>query len=454
MKPLLIIHGWSDEAESFLPLARALEANSGRRVSSLFLGNYISLDDDVQMADLVRGLQRAWEAEALPLAPKSIDVIVHSTGGLIIRDWMASCFSEQGRTPPINNLLMLAPANFGSPLAHKGRAIYGRVLKGFNARKRFQTGARILRALEMASPYAWALAQRDRLQRNPMSASGVRTTVIVGNTGYRGISSLANELGSDGTVYAASANLDCAALEIRFPPGNRVPQYGALRSARGDTAFVLMDGFDHSSIALKSEEHPDNPALLDFILQALDIRSTAAFRAWRQRCAEHTATVLARHGQDSHAHKHGFQNTVFRVRDDQGFDVQDYVIEFFSDTARGDEDRLAEQVHGQALVKVHVNKDNAAYRSFMIDCSALYRIIDAQDTDLSISLSALPDLGEAHNLVGYRSFGNHDIGQLRLDARAVRQFFQPNRTVFIDIVLTREHKDELFTIQSLNALNP
>ena len=453
MKPLLILHGWSDEAESFLPLARAIETHSGRSVHSLFLGNYVSLDDDVQMSDLVRALQRAWAAEALPVTPKSIDVIVHSTGGLIIRDWMASCFSEKGRTPPINNLLMLAPANFGSPLAHKGRAIYGRVLKGFNARKRFQTGTHILRALEMASPYSWQLARRDRLQGNPMSASGVRTTVIVGNTGYRGISSLANELGSDGTVYAATANLNCAALEIQFPPGDRAPRYGALRESRGDTACLLMDGFDHSSIALKSEDHPDNEALLGFILQVLDVSSTTTFRQWQQTCAQHTAAVLTLHEQDSNAHKHGFQNTVFRVRDDQGFDVQDYVIEFFSDTARGDNDRLAEKVHGEALVKVHVNKDNAAYRSFMIDCSALYRIVDEQNEALSISLSALPDLNEERNLVGYRSFGNHDIGQLSLDAQAVRRFFQPNRTVFIDIVLTREHKDALFTIDTLNTFD-
>jgi len=56
---------------------------------------------------------------------------------------------------------------------------------------RFETGARILRALEMASPYSWDLAERDRLVANPYSATGIRTTVIVGNRGYRGISALA-----------------------------------------------------------------------------------------------------------------------------------------------------------------------------------------------------------------------------------------------------------------------
>lgn len=452
MRPLLIIHGWSDEAESFVALARAIEANSERDVSTLFLGNYVSLDDDVQMKDLVQGLHNAWTKEALPTTAKSIDVIVHSTGGLVIRDWMATYYGDKGRVPPINNLVMLAPANFGSPLAHKGRAIYGRVLKGFNANKRFQTGTHILKALEMASPYSWNLALRDRLQPNPMSVAGVRTTVIVGNTGYRGISSLANELGSDGTVYVATANLNCAALDIRFPSGDRKPQYGVVRTSRGDAAFLVLDGFDHSSVALKEDDHPDNAALINFILRALDVSNTESFRQWIDSCEQHSAAVLKKHEKDTETHKHGFQNTVFRVHDDQGFDVQDYVIEFYSDTDKGKDDRLAELMHRKALVKVHVNGDNAAYRSFMFDCTALYRIIEEQGEKLSISLSALPDIKDARNLVGYRSFGNSDIGQMTLDKEAIHRFFQPNRTLFIDIELTREYKDALFWIKPVAEL--
>jgi len=48
MKPLVIIHGWSDEADSFLPLARAIEQRTGRPVESLWLGHYVSLDDDIR----------------------------------------------------------------------------------------------------------------------------------------------------------------------------------------------------------------------------------------------------------------------------------------------------------------------------------------------------------------------------------------------------------------------
>ncbi len=51
--------------------------------------------------------------------------------------------------------------------------------------------------------------------------------------------------------------------------------------------------------------------------------------------------------------------------------------------------------------------------------------------------------------MGYRSFGTRDIGQLSLDADAAEQFFQSNRTLLVDIVLTREQKDALFWIKPL-----
>ena len=64
----------------------------------------------------------------------------------------------------------------------------------------------------------------------------------------------------------------------------------------------------------------------------------------------------------------------------------------------------------------------------------------------------MPDLNEERNLVGYRSFGNQDIGQLTLSAQDVRDFFIPNRTLFIDITLTRQQKDELFWIKTLDDM--
>ncbi|MEX0617748.1 MAG: hypothetical protein WDZ76_14215 [Pseudohongiellaceae bacterium] len=447
MKPLVIIHGWSDVADSFLPLAEAIESLGHRSVEHLFLGNYVSLDDDVQMLDLVRALSKAWSDKRLPTASKSVDVVIHSTGGLVIRDWLETEYVTAGLKPPLNNLVMLAPANFGSPLAHKGRALYGRVLKGFSARKRFQTGTHILNALEMASPYTWHLAQADRFGSNTFSATGVRTTVIVGNTGYGGISSLANEPGSDGTVYVATANLDCAWLAVDFPGSGRNPQLKAARKSKGETAFLVLDGLNHSTVALKGDVD-DSDSVLSHIVSALDISNADGFRHWVDVCSEKTRLVMDRYSGSRKDHKHGFQNTVMRVRDDEGFAVTDYVVEFYGEWGVRQNDTMAERVNDEALTKVHAYKGDASYRSFMIDCTNLYKIIDRENKPLRISLSAMPDFNDDKNMVGYCSFGADDIGEIKLSPDAVKELFVPNRTLFIEITLKRRQKEELFRIRN------
>lgn len=452
MKPLVIIHGWSDYAESFIPLADAIEKKTNRPVEQIWLGNYVSLDDGVEMEDLVRGFAQAWEDRKLPTTAKGVDVIIHSTGGLIIRDWMNTLYVCKGSKPPVNNLVMLAPANFGSPLAHKGRAFYGRVLKGFKSKRRFETGAKILKALEMASPYSWDLAQKDRFEKNIFSASGVRTTVIVGNTGYGGISSIANEDGSDGTVYVSTANLNCEHLEIDFPSLPKKPKIKSKKLSKGATAFLVVDNHNHSSVALKDEDHDNNISLLNSIVKALNISNSADFNTWIKACTTQTNKVMKAYVNDSDVYKHGYQNTVFRVRDDQGFEVTDYVIEFYHNAEKGFLDKFAELFNRNAVSNVHAYKDNPSYRSFMINCTELFKIVDKDNESLRISFSAMPDFNDDKTMVGYRTFEDGDIGYLELGPDKLREYFIPNRTLFVDIKLTREQKKELFTIRKVGEV--
>jgi hypothetical protein len=156
-------------------------------------------------------------------------------------------------------------------------------------------------------------------------------------------------------------------------------------------------------------------------------------------------------------YKHGFQNTVIRVKDDQGFAVHDYVVEFYNEWGKKQTDKLAERINEEALTKIHSYKEDASYRSFMINCTRLYKIIDSEKKPLRISLSAMPDFNDEKNLVGYCSFGGDEIGEIELDSEAVKELFIPNRTLFIDITLTRRQKSELFwigNIQEVEADSP
>ncbi|SDS43453.1 Alpha/beta hydrolase family protein [Halopseudomonas litoralis] len=176
---LVIVHGWSDTHRSFTRLGKYLAAEGIiPDVRHVRLGDYVSLDDDITFDDLIHALNRAWKSEQLPTDPRSVDVIVHSTGALVVRYWMTTFFTPS--TNPLKRLLMLAPANFGSPLAHKGRSFVGRVVKGFKSDRRFHTGTHILKGLELDSPFSWQLALRDRFADEPWYGPGrVLCTVLV-----------------------------------------------------------------------------------------------------------------------------------------------------------------------------------------------------------------------------------------------------------------------------------
>ncbi len=448
MKPLVIIHGWSDDSDSFKELANQIQKYSTRSLTNVWLGDYVTLDDEVRMSDIIKAMEKAWRGANLPTTANSCDVIVHSTGGLVIRDWMATYYPVLEKKPPVNNLVMLAPANFGSPLAHKGRSVIGRAVKGFNAKRRFQTGTHILKALEMASPYSWELALRDRFSANAFSQGGIQCTVIVGNTGYCGISSLANAAGSDGTVYVATANLNCAKLMINFPKSKGVnyvkPKVSKVVKSKGGTAFLVMDNYNHSSIAAK--EKTQSNLYIQKIIHAIELPKKQ-FSQWQKECEQDTLKVLKKY-ENKDSYKHGYQNMIFHVIDDLGNEVEDYVIEFYEDCNNWN-DKIALKFNRDAVKTVHSYSDNESYRSFLIDCTRLQGLVNDIDESLKISISAMPDVNDDKHVVGYSTFGSNDIGQVELAPHELGEYFSPNRTLMIEIMLPREQKAEVFELKDV-----
>lgn len=113
MQQVVIIHGWSDTSESFEPLAGFLQARK-IAITPIYLGDYISLDDDVRVEDVAKRMHAVLNerlADGELRAP--FDMIVHSTGGLVACQWLADCYPDGDS--PARRLIMLAPANHGSP---------------------------------------------------------------------------------------------------------------------------------------------------------------------------------------------------------------------------------------------------------------------------------------------------------------------------------------------------
>ncbi len=436
-RPLVIIHGWSDSSASFRPLADRLRDRLGAETRVLRLADYKSMDDEITFDDLVAALDRAWSTAGLPRGKGSVDAVVHSTGGLVIRDWLERRFGPA--SAPVRRLVMLAPANFGSPLAHKGYSFLGRVVKGFTSDKMFQTGERLLKGLELASPYSWDLAMRDRFGTKDFYRKGrILCTVLVGNRGYSGISAAANEEGSDGTVRVSTANLNGAMLDADFAVDPGHPTF-TLRDSVGRAAFAVLEGENHSTIAGKDEGFR-NGATFDLIARGLSL-TDAAFDPWCAELERRTAAVMEK-GRDS-ADTHGFQNTVCLVRDDLGRHVRDYFLEFYIED--DDANWFAEMFHRDAIRTVHAHKDDPAFRSVYVDCTVLHRRVDQVKDVMKVSLTAMPEFGKNGN-VGYLTWTDEDIGGIELPLDRVRTWFRENRTLLFRITIQRQQAEGVFRI--------
>ena len=440
---IVIIHGWSDSADSFKPLARWLAREGlARSIREIRLGDNITLDDDVNFTDLSTALEKAGKDADLPRRERSVDVIVHSTGALVIRDWMAGL----QRANPVRRLLMLAPANFGSPLAHTGRSIIGRVFKGFNSERRFQTGTHILDGLEMASPYSRQLAARDLFgNRTVFGAGKVLCTVLVGTSGYTGISAVANKPGTDGTVYVCTANLNAAKLTVDFAANPQAPVYRLAR-ANGSSAFARIDGYNHSSITLNEERDPG--VLGDLIRAALKV-TDRDFEAHCERLQMIVEAAEVTKGRSASQMNRYFQNTVLHVHDDAGRDVDDFFLELFMKRrpkSRSEWDAATARIQEEVVSKVHVYGGNAAHRSLLIDCNELQETFAKYPGVFCMALTAEPDISLTRS-VGYRTFGWNDIDSIKLDHRQTRKMFAADRTLLMDVKIHREQLDRVFKLK-------
>ena len=456
-RPIVILHGWSDTSASFEPLARLLRARLKRQVSIVSLADYLSMEDEVRFDDVAEAMEVAWRKHGLPRRKGGVDAIVHSTGGLVIRDWLQRHYTP-GRAP-VKHLVMLAPANFGSPLAHKGRSFIGRVYKGFIAKKpegrAFETGTRILRGLELASPYTWRLAERDRFGRGGAmyQPGNVLCTVLVGGAGYRGIASIANEEGSDGTVRVSTANLDCVRIRAAFParPGDAGVGHDVeyeLEESSGATAFGVLERHNHGTITLSHRRRPIGEAgratpdgdLLAKIVEGLTVTDDG-FEAWRHELEAGNRALLPtaprRDGRN-----HGFQNTVVRVEDQYGVGVDDHLIEFYEED-HDRQDLVARLFHASAIRNVHKYSGDASYRSVYVDCTRLARTIDRVHEALSLSITAYPELDE-RTPVGFTTLGSDGIGAVRIPRDAIGRFFAPHRTALVTLQLTRQQSEATF----------
>ena len=175
--PVVFVHGYSDKGASWAAWREILRHRLDLNDADMRTCTYISLNNEVTIKDLAEAFDRALATQGGLDSDAPFDAMVHSTGMLVVRSWLAA---DPLRGKRLKRLIALAPATFGSPLAKQGRSWLGSVFKGNKqlGPDFLQAGDRILDNLELASSFTWRLAEEDVFTAPPRYDGGPETPYV------------------------------------------------------------------------------------------------------------------------------------------------------------------------------------------------------------------------------------------------------------------------------------
>jgi hypothetical protein len=376
---VLLIHGYSANWQAFLPWKKAL-SDAGIDSAKIDVGNYVTLNNEVTIKDLGEAFDRALRltqfSQQLPGDDWTFDAIVHSTGMLVLRQWLTSdpfqASDPRSRVRRLKHLVGLAPATWGSPQAKQGRSWLGALVKGNRelGPDFLNAGDMVLDGLELASAYTWNLAMKDMICTQPFYGKGSDTpyvAVFIGNIGYTGLAEVSNSPGCDGTVRWAGCSLDTRKVTLDFrrhpqldpnDPTKRV-DISDWSDDRVGAPIIAVDGQNHGTIIANPK-----PELVPLVHDFLGISDKDGYDAWEKRALAFGAPSQAKMDTaDGVQDGAGWQQLVIHMVDDHGDGVTDYNIQlYYGDNLEQSDDPSFPSV---PLIVDTYSSDNS-YRCFYI----------------------------------------------------------------------------------------
>ena len=386
MERTLIIHGYSDCSESFVEIKNYIAAQGIGPVDSIYYADYQSREDSLTFDDAIDGLNDQLIARGFIDAQGrklcDLNVIVHSTGGLVIRHWLWRYYLRDGLRfddCPVRRMVMLAPANFGSPLAQRGKSFLGSLVKGrWKVGDFLEVGRQVLDGLELGSPYQWALAHGDLLGKDVLyNADRIHVTILVGADDYTGIAAWVNKPGTDGTVVIAGTSLDSAKmiLDCCSMGDSQKPFEWHSTKTVDEFGFGVLPGLNHGTIVNRIKPN-DGGIVGPWLLRGLTTSSAADMRRLITDLEQQTQATYATPGAAPGSPKYEvFQQFLVHAIDDQGAPVRDFTLEFLlSNAAPGDREgencapngrNYSDLVSRLLTAEFHQHSVDPSYRRFL-----------------------------------------------------------------------------------------
>ncbi len=490
MKPIVLIHGYSAESKKtdaasisriYGSLPRALRAAYGNgSVVEIDLSRYISLEDGITLDDVSRALDRELNTDKYThLMRKGFHCIIHSTGALVIRNWLRWFSPEPS---PLANLIYLAGANFGSGWAHIGKgqfAKWGRMLFQQNER-----GVRILHALELGSDWTIDLHRHFLESANSLPEKyGVFEHVVIGSQADVGWFAApiryVKEDGADGVVRVAAGNLNFnyvffeatdEARALSWKAAKRQLEHDQERRTAGrkqlyefkrpsrpgkygrpEIPFAIPYECAHSGEKMGVVT---GKSCREQVMELIDAGLTTTKANWSKRveifndqtdwtyeqvAEHHDTTGLFGWMSEPRAQYDKHAQIVLRLRDQDDRPVEHYDVFFNSATGSGDEPLQI----GKLIEAKHINKLNPNIICF-------YLRTDEIDPDTDTWHPRVPDVDGCFLEVSANEPQTQDILYLPLRYHFTKEqlieFIQPHRTTIIDVQLLRVPSPNVFRI--------
>ena len=454
---VLLIHGYSANWQAFVPWRDALYS-AGIATATISVGNYVTLNNEVTIKDLGEAFDRALRlttfASQNPGDTWTFDAVVHSTGMLVLRQWLTSDpyppGDERSRIRRLKHLVGLAPATFGSPQAKKGRSWLGALVKGNHAigPDFLNAGDMVLDGLELASKYTWDLSVKDMLGGSPLYDKGDGTpyvAVFIGNVAYSGVSAVANTPGCDGTVRWAGCALSTRKVTLDFRRHPQIDKADSTKrveisdwSARRLAApMIAVDGQNHGTI-ISSPHKEVVPLVHDF----LGIQSADQYDAWETRALAFGAPSKAKMDtSDDLVGGAGWQQLWIHMVDDHGDGVSDYNIQlFYGDALEESDDPTKDCVK---LIADTYSSDSS-YRCFYIHLTQEMLALEADNKKMWLELIA----SSGSTLIEYEAYTGsaNDPQRLAIDTHlpADEDLSVDSKPVKMDITALTKGDGSLF----------
>ena len=442
--PVVLIHGYSDVPQSFYRWEEAL-SELGHKRSDVHICGYRSLTNEVTIKDIAEGFDRALRVRAGLQEEEPFDAIVHSTGMLVIRAWLTTYAKQEKRKRRLKRLIALAPASFGSPLAHKGRSWLGAIFKGNRALGPdfMDAGDLVLDSLELASRYTWDLAHRDLLSDEVFYGADEDTPYVFtfcGAGNYRGLQGLVtNPEGTDGTVRWAGCSLNTRKITLNLTTDEADTTINRLdfgkwhkdRRSNLQIPFVPIAGLNHGSII----EEPSQE-LIDLVSSALEVSNQDDYQKWNELAIQKTAQTLS--GMTP------WQQFIVRAVDERKDPITDYYVRLH---AGYQEDPANLKLID---INVHAYSSDKSLRSFHFNLNELgldklirlrIEVIASSGTDLVKYRGHLPSPEREEDKNEKQGASSEwtavfDMDQLITNAEV--KLFTPFTTTLIELQLNRE----------------